>query len=46
MLFIWNIAAVVSIDGTSWTGGLASRFPGILGIIDILDIKHSFDHEK
>ena len=45
-LFIWNVAAVVCIDGTSWIGELASFFPGILGIIDISDIMHSFDQEK
>ena len=34
-LFIWNVALVFCIAATSWTGGLASRFGGILGINDI-----------
>ena len=46
MVFIWNVAAVVCIAGTSWTGGLASGFSDILGVIDILDIIHAFDHDK
>ena len=38
--------AVVYIPGTLWAGGLASGHGGTLGIIDILDIIHSYDHSK
>ena len=45
-LFIWNVAPVVCIAATSWTGEIASVFPGILGMIDISDIIHYFDQDK
>ena len=45
MLFIWNVEAVV-IAGTCWAGGLGSGFPGILGIVDVWDVIHSFGYDK
>ena len=45
-LFIWNVALVVCIAATCWTGGLAFWLPDILGIIDISDTIHSFDYDN
>ena len=45
-MVIWNVILVVCIAATSPASGLASGNGGILGIIDISDIIHSFDHDK
>ena len=41
-----NVVPVVCLAYLSGMGGLAFGLPGILGVIDISDIIHSFDHEK
>ena len=41
-----NVAAVVCIVGTSWTGGLASAFGGNLGIVHYSNIIHPFEYDK
>ena len=45
-LIIWNVAPAVNIAALGWIGGLASGSSTILGVIDISDTKHYFDHEK
>ena len=45
-LSIWNVTPVVCIAATSWAGRLASGLAGIVDVIDIPDVIHSFDHKK
>ena len=45
-LFIWNVAPVLCIAVTPGTGGFTSGRAAILGVIDISDIIHSFDHDQ
>ena len=45
-LFIWNVALAVCTAVTSGTGGLALGLQGTASAIDVLDIIHSFDHDK
>ena len=43
---IYFVALVVCLPATAGTGGLALVLPAILGVIEISDIIHSFDHNK
>ena len=45
-LFVWNVASVVNIAGSTGTGQLVSGLPTTSGVLDISEITQIFDQGK
>ena len=46
VLFIWNVAPLVCVDGKRSVGGLAVELAGASGVLDISEMAQLFVHDK